>query len=237
MPTELLRKGIAVFGDVFAQGYGQSESGPDIAILSRESHRVLDKSPEEQKILASCGQPCMGVHARIVDDNDADVEPGIVGEIVVQSKAMMVEYWKMPEETRNTIVDGWLHTGDMGYYDENGFIYIVDRKKDMIISGGENVYPREVEEILYRHPAILEAAVIGVPDDKWVERVHAVITLRHGQEASSNEIITHCKEHLAGYKAPKSVEFVESLPTSPQGKILKKKLREKYWQGKERKIS
>ena len=227
MPTELLRKGIAAFGNVFAQGYGQSESGPDIAILSRESHGALDKSPEEQKILASCGQPCMGVHVRIVDDDDNDVEPGMVGEIVAQSKAMMVEYWKMPEETLKTIVDGWLHTGDMGYYDENGFIYIVDRKKDMIISGGENVYPREVEEILYRHPTVLEAAVIGVPDEKWVERVHAVITLRHEQKTTADEIITFCKEHLAGYKAPKSVELVESLPKSPQRKILKKKLREK----------
>ena len=230
MPTELLRRGIATFGEVFAQGYGQSESGPDITILSKESHRVLDKSPEEQKVLASCGQPCNGVHARVVDDEDNDVELGVVGEIVVQSKAVMVEYWKMPEETRNTIVDGWLHTGDMGYYDEKGFIYIVDRKKDMIISGGENVYPREVEEILYRHPAILEAAVIGVPDDTWVERVHAVITVKEGQAASSNEIITFCKERLARYKAPKSVEFVESLPRNPQGKILKRELRKKYLQ-------
>ena len=113
---------------------------------------------------------------------DNDVEPGVVGEIVVRSKALMIEYWKMPQETRDTIVDGWLHTGDMGYYDEKGFIYIVDRKKDMIITGGENVYPREVEEVLYRHPAVLEAAVIGVPDDRWVERVHAVITLKKGAE-------------------------------------------------------
>ena len=122
----------------------------------------------------------------------------------------------------------------MGYYDEKGFIYIVDRKKDMIITGGENVYPREVEEILYRHPAVLEAAVIGVPDDKWVERVHAVITLKEGQEASPDEIITFCKERLARYKAPRSVEFVESLPKNPQGKILKRELRKKYLQERER---
>jgi long-chain acyl-CoA synthetase len=230
MPTELLRRGIATFGEVFAQGYGQSESGPDIAILSKESHRVLNKSPEEQKVLASCGQPCLGVHARIVDDEDNDVEPGTVGEIVVRSKAVMVEYWEMPEETANTIVDGWLHTGDMGYYDEKGFIYIVDRKTDMIISGGENVYPREVEEILYRHPAVLEAAVIGLPDDIWVETVHAVITLKEGHNASPDEVIEFCKEHLARYKAPKSVDFVKSLPKNPQGKILKRELREKYRQ-------
>ncbi len=233
MPTELLRKGIAAFGAIFAQGYGQSESGPDISILTKECHQVLDKPIEEQNVLASCGQPCPGVHVRIVDDHDRDVEPGLVGEIVVQSKELMVEYWKMPEETQKTVVDGWLHTGDMGYYDENGFIYIVDRKKDMIITGGENVYPREVEEILYCHPAVLEAAVIGVPDDQWVERVHAVITLKNGQEASPGEVIAFCKQHLAGYKAPKSVEFVESLPRNPSGKFLKKELRKKYLQEKE----
>jgi long-chain acyl-CoA synthetase len=234
MPSELLRQGIATFGEIFAQGYGQSESGPDITILSRESHQVLDKSPEEQKVLASCGQPCNGVHARVVDHEDNDVEPGMVGEIVVQSKALMVEYWKLPQETRDTIVDGWLHTGDMGYYDEKGFIYIVDRKKDMIITGGENIYPREVEEILHSHPAVLEAAVIGVPDDRWVERVHAVITLKQGQNASSEEIIAFCKEHIARYKAPKTVEFVESLPKNPSGKIMKRELRKKYRQEKAR---
>ncbi len=236
MPTELLRKGIAAFGEIFAQGYGQSESGPDISILTKECHHVLDKSAEEQKVLASCGQPCPGVHVRIVDDLEMDLEPGMVGEIVVQSKELMVEYWNMPAETRNTVVNGWLHTGDMGYYDDKGFIYIVDRKKDMIITGGENVYPREVEEILYCHPAVLEAAVIGVPDDQWVERVHAVILLKNGQKSSSEEVIAFCKQQLAGFKAPKSVEFVESLPKNPSGKILKKELRKKYVQDKEARI-
>ncbi len=236
MPTELLRKGIAVFGEIFAQGYGQSESGPDIAILSRESHQVLDKTAEEQKVLASAGQPCLGVQVRVVDESDSDVDPGAVGEIVVRSKSLMVEYWKMPDETRKTIVDGWLHTGDMGYYDEKGFIYIVDRKKDMIITGGENVYPREVEEVLYGHPSVREASVIGIPDEKWVERVHAVIVLKEGEQPRVDEIIAFCKKRLAGYKAPRSVEFVDALPRNPQGKILKREIREKYWQGKERKI-
>jgi acyl-CoA synthetase (AMP-forming)/AMP-acid ligase II len=236
MPLELLRKGIATFGEIFAQAYGQSESGPDISILTREAHQVLDKSPEEQKVLLSCGQPCVGVHVRILDEANEDVEPGVVGEIAVQSKSVMVGYWKKPEDTARTIINGWLHTGDMGYYDEKGFIYIVDRKKDMIITGGENVYPREVEEVIYRHPAVMEAAVIGVPDDKWVERIHAVITLKKGENPSEDDVINFCKEHLARYKAPRSVEFVDALPKNPQGKILKRELRDRYWQGRERKI-
>jgi acyl-CoA synthetase (AMP-forming)/AMP-acid ligase II len=236
MPVELLRKGIMKFGPIFAQAFGQSESGPDIALLSTEAHQVLDKPAEAQKVLASCGQPAIWVHARIVDEENRDVNPHTVGEIVVQSKSIMVGYWRKPEETEKTIVDGWLHTGDMGYYDEKGFMYIVDRKKDLIITGGENVYPREVEEVLYRYPAVLEAAVLGVPDDVWVERVHAVIVLKEGQKATSDDIINFCKQHLARYKTPRSVEFVESLPMSPQGKILKREIRAGYWEGKGRSI-
>ncbi|MCX8021344.1 MAG: long-chain-fatty-acid--CoA ligase [Syntrophorhabdaceae bacterium] len=236
MPFELLRRGIERFGPIFAQGYGQSESGPDISILKEEYHNVLDKSPEEQKILTSCGQPCLWVHARIVDEKNDDLPPFEVGEIVVQSKSIMKEYWKRPEDTEMVMSGGWLHTGDMGYYDERGFIYIVDRKKDMIITGGENVYPREVEEVLYGHPAVSEAAVIGVPDEKWVERVHAVVVLKEGFKVSGDEIIDFCKSRLARYKAPRSIEFVEALPKNPQGKILKREIRDKYWKGKERKI-
>jgi acyl-CoA synthetase (AMP-forming)/AMP-acid ligase II len=236
MPAELLRRGIEKFGPIFMQGYGQSESGPEITFMSRKSHQVLDKPLEEQRVLASCGQPSVGVHARIVDENNNDVKPHGVGEIVVQSKTMMVEYWHKPDETQNTIVEGWLHTGDIGFYDERGFIYIVDRKKDMVISGGENIYPREIEEILYQHPAVFEAAVIGIPDKVWVERVHALIVLKESWRTTEDEMMEFCKRHLARYKAPKSVEFVESLPKNPQGKILKRELREKYWEGVERKI-
>jgi acyl-CoA synthetase (AMP-forming)/AMP-acid ligase II len=229
MPVELLRKGLEMFGPIFSQGYGQTESGPQITALPRKSHQVLDRPLEEQKVLTSCGQPSLGVHVRIVDENNTDVEPGAVGEIIAQSNAIMVEYWHRPEETSETIVDGWLHTGDLGYYDENGFIYIVDRKKDMIVTGGENVYSREVEDVLYKHPAIGEVAVVGIPDPVWVERVHAVVTLKKDATASENEIIAFCKEHVASYKAPKSVEFLEALPKNPQGKILKKEIRAKYW--------
>jgi acyl-CoA synthetase (AMP-forming)/AMP-acid ligase II len=236
MPTELLRKGMERFGAIFMQGYGQSESGPDIAFLSKKSHQVLDKSLEDQKVLASCGHPGTGVHVRIVDENNKDVNPYAVGEIVLQSKIVMLEYWHKPEETRDVMANGWLHTGDLGYYDQQGYIYIVDRKKDMIITGGENVYPREIEEVLYQHPAVAEATVIGVPDELWIERVHALVVLQGGRHATGDEIVEFCKQHLARYKAPKSVEFVESLPKNPQGKILKRELREKYWKGLERKI-
>ncbi len=146
----------------------------------------------------------------------------------------MVEYWHKPEDTRDTIVNGWLHTGDAAYYDEKGYIYIVDRKKDMIISGGENIYPREVEEVLYQHPAVNEAAVIGIPDPYWVERVHALVVLKEGASITSEELIEFCKGKIARYKSPKSVEFVVSLPKNPAGKILKQELREKYWPGLER---
>lgn len=236
MPLEVLKKGMKVFGPIFAQGYGQSESGPAISHLSKEDHNVLDRPEEEQKKLMSAGRPDIGVQVRIVDDEGNDVEPGEVGEITVRSKQIMVEYWHKPDDTLATIVNGWLHTGDMGYYDEEGYIYIVDRKKDMIISGGENVYPREVEEILYRHPAVLEAAVIGIPDPYWVERVHAIVVTKKGARTTAEELIAFCKEHIAGYKAPKSVEFVDSLPKNPAGKILKRELREKYWEGRVRKV-
>ena len=236
MPVELLRKGMGRFGPIFKQGYGQSESGPDITYFSRRAHDVLDRPLEEQKVLASCGQPCLGAHVRVVDESDQDVLPGAVGEIIVRSNRIMREYWRKPDETSEVMRGGWLRTGDIGYYDEKGYIYLVDRKKDLIITGGENVYPREIEEVLYRHPAVEEAAVIGVPDDQWVERVHAVIRLKDGVGATGEEMIDFCKKSLARYKAPKSVEFVDCLPKNPQGKILKRELREKYWRGLKRKI-
>jgi len=232
MPVELLRQGLEIFGPIFSQGYGQTESGPQITSLPRKAHQVLDRPLEEQKVLSSCGQPSLGVHVRVVDEKNNDVEPGEVGEIIAQSDSIMVEYWHKPKETREVLIDGWLHTGDLGYYDEKGFIYIVDRKKDMIVTGGENVYSREVEDVLYMHPAIAEVAVIGIPDPLWVERVHAVVVLKADATATENEIIAFCKEHVASYKAPKSVEFLESLPKNPQGKILKKEIRSKYWTDK-----
>ncbi len=229
MPTEVLKRGLSVFGPIFMQGYGQTESGPDVTILNKAHHRYANESTEAQSVLASCGQPCIGVHVRIVDEAGRDVEAGKIGEIIVESRRIMTGYWRRPDETKETIRDGWLYTGDMGYYDEKGFIYIADRKKDMIITGGENVYPKQVEDVLYRHPAVKEVAVIGVPDPYWVERVHALVVLKENAQATEEDIIGFCRERIAHYKAPKSVEFVESLPKNPQGKILKREIRAKYW--------
>ncbi|MHB8765493.1 MAG: long-chain-fatty-acid--CoA ligase [Deferrisomatales bacterium] len=224
MPTELLRRGIERFGPIFMQGYGQSETGPDITFLSMAAHDVLDRPAEEQGVLASCGQPCPGVHVRLVDDAGRDVGLGEVGEIVVRSGSLMLEYWRRPEETRQVLRDGWLHTGDLGRHDETCHLYIVGRKKEMIISGGENVYPREVEEVLYQHPAVAEVAVIGLPDPVWVERVHGVVALAQGREANADELIRFCKQRLASYKVPKTFEFVAALPKNATGKILKREL-------------
>lgn len=236
MPLEILKKAIKKFGPILIQGYGQTESGPLVSCLPKQAHNVIEGSQEDQKILVSCGQPCPGVHIRIVNEKGEDVRPGELGEIIVHGEQIMVEYWKRPEETRETIVDGWLHTGDIGRYDEKGYIYIIDRKRDMIISGGENIYPREVEEVLYQHPSVKEVAVIGIPDPYWVERVHAVVVLKEGMAVTQEELIEFCKQRIARYKAPKSVEFVDFLPKTPSGKILKRELREKYWKGLERKI-
>jgi acyl-CoA synthetase (AMP-forming)/AMP-acid ligase II len=228
MPLELLKRAMEIFGPVFIQAYGQTESGPLVTYLSKADHQVLDKPPQEQRVLGSIGQPCTGIHVRIVDKNHNDVKEGEIGEIIVESKSLMAQYWQKPEETKEAIVDGWLYTGDLGYYDSKAYIYLVDRKKDMVITGGENVYPREIEEVLYGHPAVQELAVIGVEDPYWVERVHAVVVLKKREQATEKELIHFCKQHLAHYKAPKSVEFVESLPKNPQGKINKRLLKEVY---------
>ena len=159
-----------------------------------------------------------------------------VGEIVVKSTDIMQGYWNNQAETRKAIKDGWLYTGDLGTYDEDFYVYLVDRKKDMIISGGLNIYPAEIERVIYEHPGVSQCAVIGVPDDRWGEAVKAFVVLQAGRQISEIEIIEFCKKSLASYKKPKSVEFVNELPRNPQGKILKKVLREKYWANRERRI-
>jgi acyl-CoA synthetase (AMP-forming)/AMP-acid ligase II len=236
MPLEILKKGMAKWGSRFLQYYGSTEDGPGVSMLPRKEHNILDRPPEELEVLTSAGFPLIGVHVRIVDEKGNDVEPGEVGEIIVQSKSIMQEWWHKPDETRETVVNGWVHTGDMGRYDEKGYIYIADRKRDMVVSGGENIFPREVEEILYKHPTVQEAAVIGIPDPYWVERVHAVVVLKKGTSATAEELIDFCKQNLARFKAPKSVEFVDALPKTSTNKILKRELREKYWADLKRRV-
>jgi acyl-CoA synthetase (AMP-forming)/AMP-acid ligase II len=227
MPVELLKRALQRFKCSFAQLYGQTESGPLTTILQPEDH-VLEGSERQLQKLGSAGKPVISYEIRIVDEQGTDVPMGEVGEIIGRSEAMMKRYWKLPKESAKKLKDGWLHTGDLGKFDEDGYIYIVDRKNDMIISGGVNIYPREVEEVLYQHPSVFEASVIGVPDDYWGEAVKAIIVLKEGTTASEEGVIKFCGEHLAGYKKPKSVEFWKELPKSPQGKILKRAIRERY---------
>jgi long-chain acyl-CoA synthetase len=185
----------------------------------------------------SAGLPVLCAEIRIVDTNDNEVPRGTVGEIIVRGPNVMLGYWKKPEATAEALRGGWMHTGDGGYMDNDGFIYICDRLKDMVVSGGENVYCGEVEAAIAAHPAVVQSAVIGIPCAKWGETVHAVIILKPGFNATSEEIIEHCRELIARYKVPRSVEFRESLPLSSVGKVLKTELRKPFWENQQRGIA
>ena len=235
MPVELLKKTIKRFKCQFMQFYGQTETGPLTTVLRPEDH-VLEGSEIRLARLASAGRTVLNYEAGIVDPQGKDVPVGEVGELIVRSESMTVGYWRLPEETAKTIKDGWLYTGDFGRLDDEGYVYIIDRKNDMIISGGKNIYPREIEEVLYKHDAVLEAAVIGVPDDHWGESVRALVVLKPGKKANEDDIISFCKQNLASYKKPRWVEFRDELPKNPTGKILKRVIRDEYWKGRERKI-
>lgn len=217
MPGEVLRGFEERFGVTILEGYGLSETSPTVS---------FNRSLEERKVL-SVGKPLWGVEMRIFDEKDQALPPGRdnVGEIVIRGHNVMKGYFRKPDATAEAIRGGWFHTGDMGYSDEDGFFFIVDRKKELIIRGGFNVYPREVEEVLYEHPAVAAAAVIGVPDERLGEEVSAVVQLRSGHSPSQGELIEYCKQRLAAYKYPRSVEFVDHLPMGPTGKILKKELK------------
>ncbi|MFT4570638.1 MAG: acyl-CoA synthetase (AMP-forming)/AMP-acid ligase II [Hyphomicrobiaceae bacterium] len=232
---QVLRRAIEVFGCDFAQGYGMTETTALLTYLQPEDHRrALASQPG---LLLSAGRPLPGTVVRIVDGNDKEVPRGEVGEIIGYGPQLMQGYWNLAEASEQALAGGWMHTGDAGIMDEEGFLFIQDRVKDMIVSGGENVYPREIEEVLFQHPAVADAAVIGVPDDKWGESAKAIIVLKGGESAKAEEIIEFCNGRLAGYKRPRSVDFIEELPRNPSGKVLKKDLREKYWQGHTRRVS
>ncbi len=230
MPETLLRRAVSAFGPIFAQIYGMTESGGPGCTLHAHQH-VLDGSPEVVRRLRSAGQPMTGCEVRIVAPDGSVCPPGAAGEIVIRSEALMAGYWSNHAATCETLRDGWLHTGDIGEADEEGFIYVVDRVKDMIVSGGENIYSREVEEALLSHPDITDAAVVGAPDERWGEAVVAFVVPRPGSALTPDEVIAHCREKIAGYKRPRAVKFVEALPKLPNGKIEKFKLRAPLWDG------
>ncbi len=233
MSVEKLKEAIAIFGPIFQQGYGMTECFPPVTQLLKHEH-VIDGPPEKVRRLGSCGRPAIGVEVRVVDENDSDVKPGEVGQIICRSANMMKGYFKRPEDTAKTIRNGWLYTRDLATVDEGGYLYIVDRLDDMIISGGFNIFPREVEEVIYAHPAVYEVAVIGIPHEKWGEAVKAVVAMKPGASATEQEIIDFCSGHLTRFKKPQSVDFVDALPKNPTGKILRRVLREGYWKGKGR---
>ncbi len=231
IPEDLLRQAIARFGCDFVQAYGLTETTGAVVLLSAEEHRARGAR------LRSCGKPTFGTELRVVDAEGRECGPREVGEILVRGASVMKGYWNRPDATRSAIRDGWFHTGDAGYFDEEGFLTIHDRVKDMIVSGGENIYPAEVEGVLFAHPAVADAAVIGVPDPRWGEAVKGVVVLHPGATASAEEILGFCRGRIAGYKIPKSIDFVDALPRNPTGKILRRELRERYWAGHERRVN
>lgn len=233
IPLELLREAVEVFGCGFAQMYGMTETTGTIVALPPEDHDMKG-GPR----MRAAGKPLPGVEIKIIDEAGNTLKTGDVGEIATRSAWNMAGYWNLPEATAKTIdKDGWLRTGDAGYMDEDGYVYIHDRVKDMIITGGENVYPAEVESAIYGHPDVADVAVIGVPDEKWGEAVKAMVVLKPDAKADPQGIIDWARSKLAGYKTPKSVDFIPALPRNASGKILRRELREPFWAGKERRVN
>ncbi|MBN2515901.1 MAG: long-chain-fatty-acid--CoA ligase [Deltaproteobacteria bacterium] len=234
---DVLQKAIDLFQCDFCQLYGMTEAGPILTVLQPEDHKVDPDNPESVKLLRSCGREVTGVQLRVVDKDGNDAKPGEAGEIWARGDNIMMGYWGKPIETEEVLhEDGWYETRDIAQMDENNYLYVVDRSKDMIISGAENIYTVEVENAVYKHPAVLEAAVIGVPDDRWGEVVKACVVLKQGMPVTESELIEFCRQHIASYKCPKSVDFMGSIPKSGAGKILKRELREMYWKEHERRV-
>ena len=235
MSVDKLKKAINLWGPIMAGGYGQTEAPASISNLPPDHHFVNGKlAPDER--LASVGRPNPLIRVEVMNDANAILPRGETGEICVRGDLVMKGYYKQPDKTAETVINGWLHTGDIGHLDAEGYLHITDRKKDMIISGGFNVYPSEVEQVIWSHPAVQDCAVIGVPDEKWGEAVKAVVELNPGQSVSADELIALCKQQLGSVMAPKTVDFIASLPRSTVGKVLKKDLREQYWQDSGRKV-
>jgi long-chain acyl-CoA synthetase len=236
MPAALLEKALDSLRCQFLQGYGMTETAPLLTYLPARDH-VIGGDEKQQKRLRAAGLPVLNIDLRILDPEGRQLPAGEIGEICVKGANVMKGYWRKPEATAEALRGGFMHTGDLGYLDEDGYVYLVDRAKDMIVSGGENIYCVEVEAALYLHPAVLEAAVFGIPHDEWGEQVHAVVVLKEGQTSDPDQLIEHCKSRIASYKCPKTLTLRrEALPKSGAGKILKRELRAPFWQGQERQI-
>jgi long-chain acyl-CoA synthetase len=227
----LLREALATFGDVFVQVYGSCEAPHPVLVMSRGDHRDAD-----DRRLASVGREVTGCRVMVADADGLPLPPGTHGEMWIQGENVMRGYWNNPSASAEVLVDGWYRSGDVATHDGEGFFTIVDRERDMIISGGLNVYPAEIEAALHRHPAVLECAVFGVPDEKWGEAVCAAVVLRAGAAATESDIVEHCRGLLAGYKKPQRVEFHDQLPKGATGKILKRSLRDPHWVGHSRAV-
>jgi acyl-CoA synthetase (AMP-forming)/AMP-acid ligase II len=235
MPVAQLKRAIAAYGRIFLQIYGMTETGSGTVLYPHD--HVPEGTPTQVRRLSSAGQVSLGYQIRVVRPDGSECAPEELGEILISGPGLMRGYWNNHPASHAALEDGWMHTGDMGLFDADRFLYVLDRKKDMILSGGENIYPREVEEALYSHPAVAEAAVIGVPDARWGEAVKAFVVLKAGQRAAEAELIEHCRTQIASYKKPKSVDFIEALPRLPNKKIDKKQLRAPFWQGRDRQVN
>jgi acyl-CoA synthetase (AMP-forming)/AMP-acid ligase II len=235
MPVPLLRRAIAAFGPIFVQVYGMTECLGG-TVLKAHQHRI-DGSEVERRRLSSAGQPYIGTQLRIERPDGSEADVGEIGEVLIRTRALMKGYWNNPAASAEALRGSFMHTQDLGYLDDEGFLFIVDRMKDMIISGGENIYSWEVEEALRHHPAVAEVAVIAVPDPTWGEAVKACVVLHDGAGATAHDLIEHCRARIASYKKPRSVDFMDALPRLFNGKINKKALRAQYWQGHERQVS
>jgi acyl-CoA synthetase (AMP-forming)/AMP-acid ligase II len=230
-----LETAISELGPILMQGYAQMEIATQGTILTKKEQVDAIRNNQRER-LKSCGRPVTLCQMKIADENNNEVATGEIGEVIVRGPHMMKGYWRKAEETKRTIVSGWIHTGDLGYMDEEGYVYLVDRKNDVIITGGMSVYSVEVEAVLSQHPAVSETIAIGVPDEKWGEIVVGIVVKAHGKEVSEAELLDYCRDRLAAYQRPKRIEFYQTLPRTVYGKYDKKAVKKKYWEGRDRMI-
>ncbi len=232
---QTLRRAVEVFKCDFAQAYGMTETTAVLTALLPEHHNTALR--DQPELLLSAGRAIVGVDLRIVDEEDRAVAPGTLGEIVARGPNLMRCYWNLADESAEALRGGWSHTGDAGYLNNEGFLFVQDRVKDMIVSGGENVYPRSIEDVLFKHPAVADVAVIGVPDKQWGETVKAIVVLKDGRDATAADLMDFCRDKLGGFQRPRSVDFIQALPRNASGKVLKKELRAPFWAGEKRRVA